>query len=1014
MGREFTNEAAQQLCASSSLALDQVSNVIQAQQDDLNRLKGEAQKVFSNHAISSQILTSLQTRDPNVSFQSDEIALLRTLYVYVQRSEVSSSLNAFWTNRVNIQLDIRLIKSTSSSLKWFFTGKQQRAKANETFWQLSQFMEENSEMINKAVERCQSLDRIKAHDAREAISGNEQTWMRHLANAIPDIFHRENLSPSITQKTSHVKDIVRIYQAAQEKQKALEKQYKASADKEIDSLIMEQTLRELRNQSIDAVAQKRSGIRVKALKDHGYQNMADLYSATIYQLASVHGISQEAAKTIKEASKEIAFEVSRTVKLKISSDERTPAATSLLKAVRNYERIKKADQGVTPDIRQRFSDVHWHENRLSNLLNNLQWTLAGHSQREKYIESYQYLDKEFNQSIIQPIQSFFQVVTTVEPISDEMIWADFGQRSIEYFNLLEELRPGLFGNDDLLYGLPEDLAQKIQDQVYFPQGLKVSLRRYQEWGVKYILHQGRVLLGDEMGLGKTVQAIAVMVSLRNTGAKKFLVVCPASVLPNWCKEIDRKSEFRSIKIHGPGRQEAFDYWNQNGGVAVTTYETLNTLVISNSFKYDLLIVDEAHFVKNENAQRSQNVRRFGTYTKRLLYMTGTALENKVEEMLSLLLVLNPRVASQAQRIAFMSTAPQFRQMIAPVYYRRKREEVLTELPAITFSREWCDLLPEEYAVYRKAVLAKDRTSIRRVSWNMDRPEKSAKIRRLIEIINEAESDGRKILVFSFYLETIQQIIRVLGNRCTQPINGSVPVQRRQEIIDEFEQMPAGSVLPAQIQAGGTGLNIQSASVVIICEPQLKPSIENQAISRAYRMGQTRKVLVYRLLASNTIEERIDDMLTEKQAIFDAFADISEAVTDREKAEYQIDNTTFGRLIQEEIDRINATEGNEPTPHVRQLNANPYSHAESVKIPKMEEKNKTGSSLLPIFSSVEDFMQYASSQGLRVKDNREKGGCLWIEDDPRINPMIESLIFNDRRFKLTEKSKALGGKPGWYY
>lgn len=134
-----------------------------------------------------------------------------------------------------------------------------------------------------------------------------------------------------------------------------------------------------------------------------------------------------------------------------------------------------------------------------------------------------------------------------------------------------------------------------------------------------------------------------------------------------------------------------------------------------------------------------------------------------------------------------------------------------------------------------------------------------------------------------------------------PINGSVSPQRRQEIIDEFDNAPAGTVLPAQIIAGGTGLNIQSASVVIICEPQLKPSVENQAISRAYRMGQTRNVLVYRLLCENTVDERITAMLDEKQAIFDAFADKSEAA--RESIE--LDEKTLGNIMKEEIERINA-------------------------------------------------------------------------------------------------------------
>ena len=147
---------------------------------------------------------------------------------------------------------------------------------------------------------------------------------------------------------------------------------------------------------------------------------------------------------------------------------------------------------------------------------------------------------------------------------------------------------------------------------------------------------------------------------------------------------------------------------------------------------------------------------------------------------------------------------------------------------------------------------------------------------------------------------------MLGERCVGPINGSVPPQRRQEMIDEFEKAPAGAVLAAQIQSGGTGLNIQCASVVILCEPQFKPSIENQAISRAYRMGQSRNVLVYRLLCEDTVDEKIMDMLREKQAIFDAFADQSSVAEET----MELDEKTFGEIMREEAERIKS-EQDEP-------------------------------------------------------------------------------------------------------
>jgi SNF2 family DNA or RNA helicase len=315
----------------------------------------------------------------------------------------------------------------------------------------------------------------------------------------------------------------------------------------------------------------------------------------------------------------------------------------------------------------------------------------------------------------------------------------------------------------------------------------------------------------------------------------------------------------------------------------------------------MLVVDEAHYIKNPEARRSLNVREISTHAQRLLFMTGTALENKVDEMISLIQVLQPPIARSVQGMAFLSSAPQFRQAVAPVYYRRKREDVLTELPELIESREWCTLGVVEEAVYETAVLGKNYADARRVSWSVDDLKYSSKAKRMMELVEEATSDGRKVIVFSFFLDTIRKVCTLLGNRCLNPINGSVPPQRRQEIIDEFDSSPAGTVLAAQIQSGGTGLNIQSASVVILCEPQFKPSIENQAISRAYRMGQTRNVLVYRLLCENTVDEKIMSTLESKQAIFDAFADKSVAASES----MAIDDKTFGNIIKEEIDRINA-------------------------------------------------------------------------------------------------------------
>lgn len=1118
MDRWFEYEDAKRLCASHKQIIDTIRKMKESRAKDAEGFKKAAKEVFDSRVIAAEIATALQTSNLNVTAQPNEKALLYAAYKCNEGDKIVVALKEKEQQQKEIIRDIDTLLGVCSPVKWLFSGRNSKEFANNAFQRLTKLMQNDyPAAIKELEEKSKKIDSVSVNEAYGFVSGNEQNYVTWLIKCVPEMVKQSKLPAGIGEKIKRVSDTVSIYQRTVGEKQLREQIAKNAADQAINPLIMERTLQELRNQDLDVLSMKRSGIRIKALRDHGYRNIAEVFAASQYQLASVYGISEDSAWQIKAAAKEIAEEVAKTIKLKINSDERTNAATSLLKAAYKYDRIKNADRLITPDIRKRLEDANTQTSYLSTLNNNICWVFSNPAQKKRYIQAYQSIENGLAPAVINVIQRYYDNVRLDPMITDTQVWNDFNQRSIEYFNLLEDLCPGVFGNDDLLYGLPEDLAREIQEQVYFPNGLKVSLRRYQEWGVKYILHQERVLLGDEMGLGKTVQAIATMVSLRNTGAKKFLVVCPASVLPNWCKEIDKKSEFRSIKIHGYGRQASFDSWNKNGGVAVTTYETLSTLKVPAGMTYDLLVVDEAHFIKNENAMRSQMVRMYGKYTNRLLYMTGTALENKVEEMLSLLQELNPRIAAQAQQVAFMSTSPQFRQKIAPVYYRRKREDVLTELPDITSSNEWCDLLPQEREEYKRAVLAKDRSAIRKVSWVTSDLNQSAKARRLKEIVEEAESDGRKVLVFSFYLETMQRVVELLGRRCTQPINGSVNVNRRQEIIDEFERMPAGSVLPAQIQAGGTGLNIQAASVVVICEPQLKPSIENQAISRAYRMGQSRKVLVYRLLASDTIDERIDDMLSEKQAIFDAFADISEAASATQKEEQQIDDKTFGKLIQEEIDRINAQSGNpapkqtvhQPVQPTQQATsqrtsgterpassyeqqprsytqpaysaqskpsgtssyqerfrdndssaytrmtgrsdssaykaepmvgsssgfsrsswetASAYKEKPMVSTPPVQrttskdvpvrrgvqmERNRTESTT-PKFTRVEDFMEYASENGVPVKDNREKGGCIWIGSDPRINAIIEKQIFVDRGFKYSAKSKALGGNPGWYY
>lgn len=679
---------------------------------------------------------------------------------------------------------------------------------------------------------------------------------------------------------------------------------RAGIIKTSDALVAQEVMKILKGIPVDEINRGKRGFRIKALHDHGYHTIADLSTASEYTIASIHGISDDAAYSIKRIVDEIVSATRQGVKIRLSEDNKATAATQVVLSI---SKLRKSEPHIVECkklYREKKIFIDYAIEELLPATSGLKWFFTSGVKKKRAIEAYETLTSLLNGTYGQEARAHLHSLDSIRYTSGDSAWQDFSSNSIRFFNTLEDLNPGILGTDDAVYGLPEELAREIQDQDFFPNGLLCELRRYQEWGVKYALHQERVLLGDEMGLGKTIQAIATMVSLRNTGATHFVVVCPASVITNWCREIRKMSLLSVTKIHGAGRAAALRSWIKTGGVAVTTYETIGHFKLTEDFKFSMLVVDEAHYIKNPEAQRTINVKKIGEHAERLLFMTGTALENKVDEMIALIKILQPEIASAVHGMEYLSSAPQFREKVAPVYYRRKREDVLTELPDLIESKEWCAMSKAEEAVYERAVLGKHYADARRVSWNVDDIRNSSKANRMMELIREAESDGRKVIVFSFFLDTIRKVTNLLGSQCLGPINGSIPPQRRQEIIDEFDKAPAGTVLAAQIQAGGTGLNIQSASVVIICEPQFKPSIENQAISRAYRMGQTRNVLVYRLLCEDTVDEKITAMLESKQAIFDAFADKSVAAAES----LELDDKTFGNIIKEEIERINAKNG----------------------------------------------------------------------------------------------------------
>ena len=423
-------------------------------------------------------------------------------------------------------------------------------------------------------------------------------------------------------------------------------------------------------------------------------------------------------------------------------------------------------------------------------------------------------------------------------------------------------------------GVPAELAEKVNTRTLDLRYLKATLRSYQDFGTKYILTQKRTLLGDEMGLGKTMQAIAAMAALKAEGGEKFLVVCPASVLVNWCREIEQHSELEVSEIHGSDKGDELRRWVSRGTVAVTTYETARSITLPEGFKISMLVADEAHYVKNPYAMRTRALMNLADRSEHVLYMTGTPIENNVDEMCFLMSTLQPETAKTVEELKYLSNAPKFRESIAPVYLRRTRDDVLKELPEKIEQEQWCRPTAEDMKQYIASVLSKNFMAMRRIAWDHSDLDKSSKAQRLLEILDLAKEEGRKVIVFSYFRDTAEKVCRLAGDNVFGPINGSVTAAKRQQIVDDFSAAPDGAVLVSQVTAGGTGLNIQAGSVVIFCEPQIKPSMETQAISRAYRMGQARSVLVYRLLCTGTVDEDIVSLLRDKQEIFDNFAEES--------------------------------------------------------------------------------------------------------------------------------------------
>ncbi len=458
----------------------------------------------------------------------------------------------------------------------------------------------------------------------------------------------------------------------------------------------------------------------------------------------------------------------------------------------------------------------------------------------------------------------------------------------------------------------ETLVAEIEAIQLVEENLRdIVLRNYQRFGAKFILARKRVVIGDEMGLGKTIQALAVMAHLENDAKKsgrvfKGLVVCPASIRINWKREIERFTSFTTVSLKGKDALNYLEDWNQNGGVAITSYESMKWFPHE---PLDICVIDEAQYIKNPNAQRSENCRRVLKDARYGLCMTGTPIENNLEEFLNIFDAVREHSGSEMRALLLESEDPaRFATMVQSLYLRRTKQDVLTELPSLNLVLEEVELTEEELNRH-----VDDITDVRvhfmKVRQNLNHPDESgaSKMARVISLVEEYTENKRNVIIFSYFREPIEWLCSRFGSVFV--VHGGIHTTKRQETIDQFS-LPLsdgepGRVMVAQIKSGGVGLNIQAASAVILLEPQFNPAVEVQAISRVHRMGQRRSVDVHRIICQDTIEELLLERLYQKQEIMDLYADdcyikhLTPDATDRD--------TRVGEIVAENEVRSIATE-----------------------------------------------------------------------------------------------------------
>ncbi len=444
-----------------------------------------------------------------------------------------------------------------------------------------------------------------------------------------------------------------------------------------------------------------------------------------------------------------------------------------------------------------------------------------------------------------------------------------------------------------------------------PQGLQAELYPYQLQGYRWLArlaHWGAgACLADDMGLGKTVQALTLLLQRQQTGAA--LVVAPTSVLFNWEREAQRFTPTLRAMIFRGKRDLQMLQAVEPGQLLITSYDLVARYATElRALQFGTLVLDEAQAIKNAATRRARAV--FQLQAEMRLALTGTPIENRTGELWSLFHAIAPGLLGSQerfrQRFALpieqhqdVATRALLARVVRPFILRRLKSEVALELPERTDVRVDVELSRTErelYESFRSAVLTelempgeadahKQRfrilaalTRLRQIACDarLVRPDVElmpSKLQTLRELLASLREEGHRALVFSqftSFLKTVRATLEADGFACRY-LDGSLPQSRRRAEIDAF-QAGEGDVFLLSLHAGGRGLNLTAADYVVHTDPWWNPAVEDQATDRAHRLGQTRPVTVYRLVARDTVEEKILALHEQKRELISALLD----------------------------------------------------------------------------------------------------------------------------------------------